>query len=226
MTPAELLQRLTDDEDHFVERKSNGVSPGEVRRTATAFANQLATDETGILFIGIANNGDIVGVENTDSMQKKVRKACHDECYPLIEYSSQILEKDGKKLLAVVIPASSTKPHFAGPAYIRVGSESVKATAELYEQLIASRNEKCGAIQRLGRTTLTVISHKKLGDTRFIPDRHYRERRECTVAHVDAHHVRLFDIGHSEYYSESLINVEIATDEKRHRPMLIIEKPR
>lgn len=226
MKAAELLQRLADEEDNFVERKPAGVNRAEIRRTATAFANQLEADETGVLFIGIANNGDVVGVEDTDALQKRIRMACHQECYPSIEYTATVVPHDGKNILAVVVPASTTKPHFSGPAYVRVGSESVKASAEQYEQLIASRNDKCGAIQRLGRTVLTVISHKKLGDTRFVPDRHYRERRECTVAEVNAHHIRLFDIGYSEYYSEPLINVEIATDEKRHRPMLIIERPR
>jgi len=114
--------------------------------------------------------------------------------------------------------------HFSGPAYVRVGSESVKASAEQYEQLIASRNEKCGRIQRLGQKVLTVTAHKKLGDTRYIAGKDYGEHRECTVAEVDAHHVRLYDIGHSEYFWEPLVNIDIVTDEKKHRPKLIVRQ--
>ena len=226
MTLAELHRRLSDDEDNYVERKPQSVKQSEIRRTATAFANQLATDETGVLFIGVADNGDALGVDNTDALQKRVRRALQHECYPPIKYTALILEKNGKKVLAVAIPASSSKPHFAGPAYVRIGSESVNASDDQYEQLIASRNEKCRRLQRLGQKTLSVVSHKKLGDTRRIPDGAYREYRECKIEFVDAHHVRLYDIGHSEYFSEPLSNIEIARDEKKHRPLLIVRQAR
>lgn len=77
MTPAELIWRLTDEEDNYVERKPEGLNQAEIRKTATAFANQVATDQTAILFIGVANNGDLLGVKDTDSLQKRVRRACH-----------------------------------------------------------------------------------------------------------------------------------------------------
>ena len=177
MTPAELIRRLRNEEDNFVERKPNGVSATEIGQTAAAFANQLSTNETGLLFIGVANDGTLIGVDDTDALQKRVRKACQQYCYPEIEYTAQVVETDGKTLVAIVIPASSSKPHFTGPAYVRVGPESVKANAEQFEQLIASRNEKCSRLQRL-----------------------------------------------SEYFSEPLRNVDIARDEKRHRPLLIVRQ--
>ena len=98
---------------------------------AAAFANQLSTNETGLLFIGVANDGTLIGVDDTDALQKRVRKACQQYCYPEIEY---------------------------------------------------------------------------------------------TISDVDAHFVRLYDIGLSEYFWEPLLNVDIARDEKRHRPLLIVRQ--
>lgn len=224
MSPEELQYRLADKEDNFVERKSPGVSVGEIRQTASAFANQLTTNEIGILFIGIGDAGEYRGVENTDKQQKRVRVACQQDCYPPIAYTAHVLEHEGVSLVAVVIPPSDNKPHFTGPAYVRVGSESVKANQDQFAQLIASQNEKCGRIQQLGRSTLTVTSHKRLGDSRRVADSAYVEHRECTVAEVDAFHIRLFDIGRSEYYSEPLDNIDIVRDEKKHRPRLIVRQ--
>ena len=38
-----------------------------------------------------------------------------------------VLEVEGKRVVAVEVAHSKDKPHFAGPAYIRSGSRSVKA---------------------------------------------------------------------------------------------------
>ncbi|WP_179403796.1 AlbA family DNA-binding domain-containing protein [Burkholderia guangdongensis] len=81
VTDDELKLRLADHEDNFVERKPSGVNERELRQTLSAFANALAPDRAGVLFIGIADKGGaVVGVANTDSEQKHVRKAA-DACY-------------------------------------------------------------------------------------------------------------------------------------------------
>lgn len=220
----ELRRRLTDQEDNFVERKLQRITGAEIRQTATAFANTLAADESAILFVGVADDGTPMGVDDTDAIQKRIEKACRTGCYPPIDYKAQVIDDGSLNFVAVIFAPSKKKPHFSGAAYVRRGSQSVKANEEQFDQLIASRNEKCGRIQQLGSTTLTVIAYKKLGDTRRMADRAYRECRECKVSEVDAHHVRLYDIGLSEYFSEPLGNVEISRDEKRHRPMLIVHQ--
>lgn len=222
MKTKELIARLTHGEDNFVERKLQRVSPGEIRQTATAFANTLTQDETAILFIGVADDGAVVGVDDVDSIQKRVERACQTDCYPPISYSANVVKVANVAIVAVVFRESSLKPHFSGAAYVRRGSQSVKASSALLDALIASRNEKCGRIQQLKGQVISVIAHKRLGDTRRMPDGAYREYHECNIEDVDAHHVRLYDIGLSQYFSEPLSNVEIAYDEKRYRPMLIV----
>ncbi|MEQ8691126.1 MAG: ATP-binding protein [Pseudomonadales bacterium] len=226
MDTAQLRSRLADAEDNFVERKLQNVRSDEIRQTASAFANQLTTDEQAILFIGVTDDGKPVGVDNTDELQKRVRRACQDQCYPPIQYTAKVLAIDGKPLLAVVIPASDNKPHFTGPAYVRVGSESVKASTDQFTQMIASQNTKCGRLQRLGNQVLSVVAHKKLGDSnqRYINDQQYREHHECKVDSVDAHSIQFYDIGLSQRFSEPLDNIDIAIDEDKNRPLLIVRQ--
>jgi len=80
MTNDELLERLRHHEDNFVERKSDGLSPTDIRKAASASANTLE-GRSSILFIGVHDKtGELLGVRDTDQMQKKVRAACQENC--------------------------------------------------------------------------------------------------------------------------------------------------
>src|ERR1700682_3110669 len=88
MTDDELLQRLSDHEDNFIERKAAGVNSQAVRQTLRAVANSLTADREGILFLGIDDRtGAIIGVPvgQTDLLQKRVREAPESDCYPPIK---------------------------------------------------------------------------------------------------------------------------------------------
>lgn len=224
MNDVDLLLRLKDSEDNFVERKSQGVSTREIRQTASAFANTLDSGENAVLFIGVEDDGAPIGVDNTDVLQKRVDRACDANCYPSIKYTSHVLEDEGKMFVAIVFSASDNKPHFTGAAYVRRGSKSVNANDEMYATMIAGQNEKCGRIQAFGGQTVTVITHKKLGSSKYVADQAYRARHDCTVVEVDAHTLRLFDIGLRQRFAEPMRNVEVSYDEERYRPMLIIRQ--
>lgn len=135
---ANLLQRLNEQEDSFVERKSQGVKPEEIRQTLCAFANSLPDELVGLLFIGVDNASGLVdGVESPEAVQNRVVKAA-GYCYPEVICQTRVLAKDGRTIVAVIIQASRQRPHFAGPAYVRSGHTSPKASALQYEELIAS----------------------------------------------------------------------------------------
>jgi len=187
VTPDELRQLIGNHEDNFVERKSEGVTPQELRQTVSAFANSVPEGRQAILFIGIRDTGEIVGVAKPDKVQGRVREACHDDCYPRITFTSEVISVCGKDVVAVVVPFSTKKPHFTGPAYIRAGSASVKASEERYEDLIASRTDKARMIQSFGSAVFQVIGiGYKLGTNRPVADSHYREGRECRVMSCNA----------------------------------------
>jgi hypothetical protein len=133
-----LRQRLRNREDGFTERKPEGVSTEDIRKALVAFANSIPEGEQAILFIGVSDDGTPLGVNNTDKLQKEVRRIAEGKCYPPIKaHTCKVFEESGKSIVAVIVSASVSRPHFAGTAYVRVGSESVKAPEPIYEQMLA-----------------------------------------------------------------------------------------
>ncbi len=223
MADNELLSRLGDAEDNFVERKPANPNRDDIRKTVVAFANSVPEGRTAILFVGIRNDGRFDAVPNTDKFQKTVREICEQDCYPPIKFSSEVLKPEGGPVVAVVIPASSNKPHFAGPAYVRRGSESVAASEEAFDELVHSRNSKSAAVLKLRGQVISVLSlQHKLGVVKHIPDTGYREGSECRVEAADAQTVRLRILGSDRYVTEPLDHVTVSYDEEQHRPMLVV----
>jgi hypothetical protein len=228
MTPDELLKLIGNHEDNFVERKPEGVATSELRQTVGAFANSVPEGRVAVLFIGIHDKtGDVLGVGNTDPLQKRIREVCHGDCYPPINYSSEVLTVNEKKVVAVVIPPSKEKPHFTGPAYVRVGSESPKASPQQYEELILSRNDKAREILKHKNDVFTVLGISyKLGSNKPLHDGAYRESRECRIEACTGHLVTLSDITSGRHFSEPLAHVTISYDHEKWRPMLMVTFPK
>lgn len=211
-----------------MERKSEGVTAAELRRTACAFANSVPEGRVGVIFIGLHDkSGEVTGVGNTDQLQKRVREAIQADCYPPIEYASEVLFVDDKTVLAIVISPSKTKPHFTGPAYARVGSESLKASPEQYEELILSRVDKVREIIKHKDGIFTVLGIGcVLGSNKSLHDAGYRERRNCKVETCTAHVVTLRDVDNNVRFSEPLEHVTVNYDHIRDSPMLMIRFPK
>lgn len=223
MANNDLLSRLGNAEDNFIERKPANPNREDIRKTVVAFANSVPEGRTAVLFVGIRNDGRLDAVPNPDKLQKTVREICEQDCYPPIKFSAEVLNPEGGPILAVVVPASGNKPHFSGPAYVRRGSESVTASAEVFDELINSRNSKCAAVLKLKGQVISVQSlQHKLGISKHIPSTGYREHAECRVEAVDTQTVRLHVLGSGRNVTEPLDHVKVSYDEERHRPMLIV----
>lgn len=230
MDEQELLSRLANLEDNFTERKSAGVSPQELRQTLCAFANSLDDEQVAILFIGVDDKtGKVTGVkaEGTDALQKRVREAAEQACYPPITtISSQVIDVYGLLVVAVLIKASTERPHFTGPAYVRQLSESVKASSRMFEELILQRSDKVRAILKMrGKTISFQCLQHKIGDTKIIPDQGYREGGECVVDDCSAHVVHLTILAGGlpiKRVAEPLPHVQIYFDVPNGRDMLLI----
>ncbi|HEX7333210.1 MAG TPA: ATP-binding protein [Pyrinomonadaceae bacterium] len=161
MNDEEIKRRLTDLEDGWTERKLQTVGGDDVRKALVAFANSLPDGEEALLFIGVADDGTAIGVDNPDNMQKNVRRWA-DWCYPAIRHTSRVIESGGKHVVAVIVQPDHNRPHFAGPAYVRVGSESIKANEILFDELIASRMNKARPLleaMRKGELVSVVVWH-------------------------------------------------------------------
>jgi predicted HTH transcriptional regulator len=141
MTDDEIRRRLTDFEDGWIERKSQGVNNHDIRKTLVAFANALSQGEQAILFIGISDDGTILGVDDPSKIQGRVNENAQ-KCYPRVTYTIRALTEQGKRIIAVIIEPSPNKPHFTGAAFMRVGNQSVEATESHLDEMIAARSSR------------------------------------------------------------------------------------
>lgn len=223
----ERLRSGESEETSLTERKSEGVKAYELRRAACAFANSLAGGQEAVLFVGLDDKtGKPNGIQNIDSLQKRIHEALKVDCYPPIEYSTQALRIEGQTVLAVVIPSSMKKPHFTGPAYVREGACTRAASPEAFEELILSRIDKCREILRhknKGLVTVQCIDYK-LGSKKPMRTP-WVSHTECLIRDCTAHLVTLEEPATGCTYRESLKGIDVSYDDNRQRFMLIARFP-
>lgn len=158
----ELLARMKRFEDHFVERKTLSDRKDWLK-TIVAFANSTPDGLISVLFIGVTNEGGIEENQaNLDTTQKTLNKEL-ERVYPRVEYWSVVIEENGRKALAVIVPASKNRPHFAGPSYVRRLSETCEASEQEFNELIARRNSKVTKILEHKGKWATVMNSRYAG---------------------------------------------------------------
>jgi predicted HTH transcriptional regulator len=151
----DLLRLLHSTEHSFVERKTIGDSKDWVK-TVVAFANTVGDDQEGVLFIGATNDGEIQDPgSGLDKLQKTFSEKMQS-AYPPIYYTVTTVQEGEKECLAVIVPGSAARPHFAGPPYLRDGSQTVVAKSEQYESLLAARTGKVYELQKWVGKSITV----------------------------------------------------------------------
>ena len=224
MTPVEPTLRIADHEDNFTERKPQGASNEELRRTLVAFANSVPEGRTAHLLIGVADDGTVLGCDNPDGLQKKLRKIGQQDCYPAIVFTSEVVAANPGPVVLVSVPHSTNRPHFSGPAYVRIGSESVAASEQVFNELVYSRNSKAASLLKLKDQIVLVIGlGHKLGSTRRDVGRDYREDGgEARILEVTPHTVRFIRIAPQVHVTEPLDHVTVTYDEEKWKWKLIV----
>jgi hypothetical protein len=111
--------------------------------------------DTAVLLIGERDDGTIAGVASPDNIQKTVRAEC-EKIYPDILWRSTIYEKEGKYCVRVEIEYSGETPHFGGPAWVRKGSMSIKASDEVFQRLIDIRSDPIRELSQWLNKEVTV----------------------------------------------------------------------
>jgi predicted HTH transcriptional regulator len=218
LNESDLLRLLHSTEHSFVERKT--VSDGrDWVKSVVAFANTLPSDQEGILFVGATDAGEIEPhSSNLDKLQKSFSEKLQN-AYPPVYYTTRIVQESGRECLAVIVPGSSLRPHFAGQAFIRDGSKSVEATSEQYETLLASRTGKAYEIQKMMETPLTVSIFQRQAGVAYVINRAISEAR---ISKVNQFYVTI-DFGNRKQ-SYPLSRVEISFDDGMKRPQLEISE--
>jgi predicted HTH transcriptional regulator len=160
----ELLRLLRDTENSFIERKTSGDSKDDWIKTVVAFANSLDPSQQGVLFVGVTDKGEIESnATNYDTLQNKFseRKRL---IYPPVFCVSFCVREGDRECLAVIVPGSPMKPHFAGPLYLRDFAKTVVASTEQYESLLAARTRKTYELQKWQDRDITLVEiHRYAG---------------------------------------------------------------
>jgi hypothetical protein len=221
ISKTELLARLPDREDHFTERKPDSATPAELRNTLVGFANSVPQGRVAVLYIGVANDGTLLGVSNSDSKQKNVRQLC-DTCYPPLLAQSEVLDVDGKAIVAVAIPESVSKPHFSGGCYVRRGSETCQASEEEYRKLLLHQIDKCRFMTRHMAAQWTVRGYGRHIDDPQPLEQNFSEAAECVLEDCNPFYARFRRVSAGSYFSVEMHAISPMWDDRNSRPMAII----
>ena len=219
----ELLQRLRDTEDQFTERKLEGAGSTAFKKALVAFANSLPPNRVAVLFVGVENDGRVKGVSEPDKLQRTLRGLAENECYPPIYLDLEAVSMPEGTVIAAMVRYSERRPHFAGPAYVRRGSESVAATEQVYRELLLSQDDKRRFLLDNRVATWTVEHlNKAPGASQPLFDNRARSPSECTIEEVTAFFVRFKALASGQLYTEMLQDVHISFDDTLRRPRAVI----
>lgn len=105
----------------------------DIIKTVVAFANTGG----GMVYIGIADNADVVGVEDADATMLRLSNAVRDSIKPdvtlFVEYTQEVME--GKIILRVQVQRGTSCPYYLANkgirpegVYVRQGASTVPAT--------------------------------------------------------------------------------------------------
>ncbi len=106
-------------------------------KSVSAFANTLG----GSLIFGISDEGKIEGLETPDRDAEKISEIIKTRLSPIPEFNLRFHNENGKVLIILDIYKGEETPYYYSgegvlEAYVRIGNESVKATATELKRLV------------------------------------------------------------------------------------------
>lgn len=125
----------------------NGALPDGISKVAASFANT----EGGELYIGIADDGTVVGVDDPDDVMTRLSNTLHDTILPDIMPFVQIraVRKDGKTVVRATISVGTERPYYLAKeglkpkgVYIRRGSSCIPLGESGIREMIADTSGK------------------------------------------------------------------------------------
>ncbi len=143
-------------EDNLLERKLES-DLRDLPKTLVAFANSVRPGHTAVILIGERDGGTVQGVTDADNIQKTIRKLC-DKIYPPILWKSIVYEKDKKHCVRVEIEYEGETPHFGDAAWVRRGSETIKASDKVFQKLIELRLGKVRELAKWVGKEIAIVS--------------------------------------------------------------------
>lgn len=113
----------------------------DIKKEIIAFANSAG----GTLYIGVADDGRVVGVENPDGVTQQISNMVRDSIKPDVTLFTRYETKmeDGKQIVAVEVQRGTERPYYLAKkglrpegVYVRQGTSSVPATTTAIRRMI------------------------------------------------------------------------------------------
>ena len=159
-------------ESETVELKS--IVQDDIKKEIIAFANCNG----GTIYVGITDQGEIIGVENADDSASQISNMVRDSVKPdvtmFIHYKT--LELEGKSVIAVHIQRGTNRPYYLAKkglrpegVYVRQGYSSVPASDTAIRQMIKETDGDSFEEMRSLNQALSFDALKQEFKTRKLP---------------------------------------------------------
>ena len=130
-------------ENHRIEYKL--ILNDHLEKEVVGFLNAR---EGGLIYIGVSDGGQAIGVDNIDAVQLKIVDRIRNNIVPPVMGLFDVLTEtiDNKQIIKIVILSGSEKPYYIRSkgmstqgAYIRIGTSTQPMSVEMIESLFSKR---------------------------------------------------------------------------------------
>lgn len=158
-------------ESETVELK--GIYTPDLKKEVVAFANTNG----GTIYIGVQDNGKIIGLDNADFVMQQISNALRDGIRPDVSMftSIELAEEDNKNIIKLTVNQGTKKPYYLSdkglkPAgvYVRSGTTSHPASEDAIRMMIKMTDGDSFENNRSLIQDLTFTSLKKEMERRHL----------------------------------------------------------
>lgn len=127
--------------------KLTGKLPNNLPKEIISFANTLG----GEIYIGIKDDGTIIGIDNPDDVMTRISNLVHDSIFPDIIPFVQIqaIKKDNKYLVKITVSTGTERPYYLAKeglkpkgVYVRRGSACIPVNEAGIREMIMETSGK------------------------------------------------------------------------------------
>ena len=136
MDEIELMEKISRKENYQIEFKEKLTDKRTLAKEIVCFANS----EGGQIFVGVNDDGKIIGVENIDKLMLIIDSVANQNCKPPVTILMESIQIDDKDVLVINIPKGSHRPYktINGQYYIRSSNRCRQASREELLRLFQS----------------------------------------------------------------------------------------
>ena len=164
------MRENVDIEFKELDRKT-GKLPDSISKEIVSFANT----EGGEIYVGIRDDGAVIGIENPDDVMTRISNVAHDSILPDVMPFLQIktIEKDGKEVVKASVTVGTERPYYLAAkglkpsgVYVRRGSACIPLNEAGIRQMILESSGKSYELSRSLNQELTFETLNKEMESR------------------------------------------------------------